>query len=200
VDLAAPFKPEVLRPFISVVVPGLIAVSPYVLLLGYYVTPVQTFWGAHSHAFAGLLAAAVLAVGFILSDFGELIEVHLWDRKLKTIDQKHEEKWERYLQLQLDDELIGQRFLRTKLTQYKFELAMVPALVWFWSGLLWLQIVQPIWSPSGFSLFSVALGLGTVYLLWESWNTAKSLANARTWILNAILSGPKGIARTKSGA
>src|SRR5690349_1446284 len=105
-DLDAPFKPEVLRPFVSIAVPGLVAVSPFVLLLGYYVPPVETFWSEHPNAFAILLGVSVLAAGFIISDFGELIEVHWWDKWQEKADPDHLERWRSYLKLQLNDELI----------------------------------------------------------------------------------------------
>jgi len=199
-DLDAPFKPEVLRPFISIAVPGLIAVSPFILLVGHYVPPVATFWQEHPHAFAVLLAVTVLAAGFIISDFGELIEVHWWDNLQEKRDPNHLSRWHNYLKLQLNDELIAHRFLRTKLTQFKFELAMVPALVIFWIGLLWLQLVRPIWTTTGFVLFSGALWFGAGYLLWESWNSSQALARIRTYILEAITEGPKGIKHAAPGA
>jgi hypothetical protein len=192
-DLAAPFKPEVLRPFVTIVVPGLIADAPYILLLGYYVPAVPKFWAEHPQVFAAICGAAVLATGFIISDLGELLEVHAWDRLLAKQDSKHNEKWQSYLKLQLDDELIAHRFLRTKVTQFKFELAMVPALVTFWVGLFWYQLLEPIWSPCGFLLFSLAVGAGVSYLTLESWKTANGLAKIRAYILDAIEKGPKGI-------
>jgi hypothetical protein len=199
-DLDAPFKPETLRPFISIVVPGLIALSPFVLLLGVYVPSVETFRTVHSEAFAILVAIGVLAAGFVISDFGELIEVHWWDARLSRLDPDHTAKWNRYLKLRLNDELIAQRFLRTKLTQFKFELAMTPALVTSWCGLFWLQAVRPIWSWKGFLLFSVANWLLAAYLLWESWSTAEALASIRGHILDAIDEGPKGIAPAEKDA
>lgn len=199
-DLAAPFKPEVLRPFVTIVVPGLIANAPYVLLLGHYVPPVETFWTQHPQAFAVIFGAAVLAVGFIISDLGELLEVYAWDRCLRKKDPDHTNKWHAYLKLQLDDELIAHRFLRTKVTQFKFELAMVPAVIIFWSGLLWYQLIQPIWPSGGFTLFSLAVWSVVLYLIWESWNTADGLADIRGYILDAIEKGPKGIPKSKPGA
>jgi hypothetical protein len=48
--------------------------------------------------------------------------------------------------LQLSGEIVGHRYLRTKLTQMKFELAMPPALVISWTGLLWLNHLSAFWS------------------------------------------------------
>jgi hypothetical protein len=51
-----------------------------------------------------------------------------------------------HLKLQLSGEIVGHRYLRTKLTQMKFELAMPPALVISWTGLLWLNHLSAFWS------------------------------------------------------
>lgn len=192
-DLAAPFRPEVLRPLISVVVPGFIAISPYVLLLRHYVVEVERFLVTHPRPSSVFAAFASVTAGFIISDFGELIEVQILDRLMARRNRKHDEEWCAYLKLRLNDELVGQRFLRTKLTQFKFELAMVPALLIFWIGLLWLQFISPIWTLVGFVLFSATLFAGTAYLAWESWLTARALGNVRKWILEAVQAGPLGI-------
>jgi hypothetical protein len=164
------------------------------------VPSVARFWTAHPEAFTVLFGASVLAIGFIIGDLGEVLEVHAWDRLLNKRNADHKENWQTYLKLQLDDELIAHRFLRTKVTQFKFELAMVPALVIFWVSILWYQLVEPIWSPAGFSLFSVTVAAFVVYLTWESWNTAVGLAKIRGYILEAIENGPKGLPKPKPGA
>jgi len=191
-DLAEPFKPEVLRPVTTLIVPGTIAVGPFVLVLADYVPAVATFWTEHPSAFAVLMVLTVLAAGFIIDDFGAMIEARVWDRLLGR-DESHWKNWEDYLKLELKDELIGHRYLRTKLTQMKFELAMAPALIFCWSGLLWLQVVHGMWSRSGFVFITLLLFLGAVYLLWESWKTSKVLSKTRALILQAIREGPKGI-------
>jgi len=191
-DLAAPFKKEVLRPFITLLVPGAIATGPFVLILGDYVPSVAKFWVEHVYPFTALLIISVLAAGFIIDDIGANIEAHVWDTIIGRRDQQHKANWEAYLKLQMQDELIGQRYLDDKVIQLKFELAMATALVIFWVGLAWLQVLHKIWSGTGFSLVTGFLLVGVAYLLWESWQTANLLSKTRAWILKAIEDGPKG--------
>jgi hypothetical protein len=203
VDFSAPFKPEVLRPIVTLVLPGTIAVGPYTLILARYVPAVERFWTAHPDASTALLVLAVVAAGFVIDDIGSFVEKLLWDKRLdaRTPDRQHTNRWYEYLKLQLNDELIGQRYLRTKLTQFKFELAMAVALPVFWSGLLWLHLLNPIWSYVGFGMVTIVIFAGATFFLWSSWESAKLLARVREKILEAFDGdGPKGIKRDKPGA
>jgi len=200
-DVAAPFKSEVLRPLITLVFPGTIALGPFVLLLGHYVSPVPQFWLQHPHAFALLLGMSVLAAGFIIDNVGSTVERYWWDRRIDTAtEKKHMENWCAYLKLQMQDEIVAQRYIRQKVTQLKFELAMPPALAIFWLGLLWLQLTQGIWSTVGFILATVPIWAGCAYLLWESGKTANVLSETRALLLEAIDEGLKGIKRQAPGA
>jgi hypothetical protein len=201
-DLAEPFKNEVLRPITTLVVPGTIAVGPFVLVLGDYVPSVEVFWTQHPNAFTVLLVLSVLAAGYVVDEISTRIESKIWDPMIEKRKRGHLREWREYLKLQLNDELIGQRYLRLKVTELKFELAMAPSLIIFWLGLLWLQVLHRIWSPGGLVVVTGIIFLGSLYLLWESWQTAKLLSDTRTIILeaiNAFPSGPKGIAK-QSGA
>jgi hypothetical protein len=194
-DLAEPLKTEVLRPLATLVVPGTIAVGPFVLVLGSYVPAVKDFWAQHPNASAVLLAMCVVAAGYLMDEISTSVEAHIFDKKLDVDKPGHKQVWNAYLQLQLNDELVGQRYLRLKVTQLKFELAMSPALLIFLLGLLWLQFLHVPWSWWGFMLVAVAIFCGSAYLLWEAWQTAGILSDTRTLILKAIEQGPKGIQR-----
>lgn len=191
-DLTAPLKTEVIRPLVTLVVPGAIAIGPFVLLLGDYVQSVAKFWTEHPSASSALIILAVLAAGFIIEDIGTLVETG-WDARLRKSDPQNDEIWRKYLQLELKDELIGQRYLRTRVTVLKFELAMASALVVFWVGLFWLQAKQPVWSCSTFVFISIFIFVGAGSLLWGSWKTRGLLAWTQKLIVEAIEKGPKGI-------
>ena len=192
-DLAAPFRPEVLRPIVTVVVPGTIACGPFVLIAGHYLSAVEHFWTVHPTAFTVLLTLAVIAVGFMIDDIGSDIEFHVWDRLLAKADPKHTENWQRYLKLQLKDEIVGQRYLRILLTQLKFELAMAPALTVFGLGVAWLNEIHHFFSWSAAVAVAIALIGAICYLLFESWQTAGVLSRTRALILQAIDEGIKGV-------
>lgn len=199
-DLAAPLRPEVLRPVVTLVVPGTIASGPFVLLLGSYVSPVAEFWGLHTSAFTVLLVLTVLAAGFILDDTGTVVEKFWIDKWLENRRSTHRSDWNDYLKLQLEDEIVGQRYLRNKFTQLKFELSMCQSLFVFWLGLFWLQIRVGIWSSIGFVLASALLVVGAIGFLFASRLTACVLSETRALILEAVKEGPKGVVSKQRSA
>ena len=199
-DLTAPFRPEVFRPIITLIVPGAIASGPFVLVAGHYIPHVDTFWTHHPNAFAVVLTFIVLAVGFVIDDLGTNIEVRTWDRILARRNSTHDEQWNNYLKLQLNDELVGQRYLRAKFTQLKFELATGIALPIAWVGVTWLNVIYRLWGVRETYLVTLAAAVGALYLLFESWQTAGVLARTRGLILQAVNEGIKGVTPQKGSS
>jgi hypothetical protein len=192
VDFISAFKSELFRPLATLVVPGGVAIGPYVLVAGYYFPGIVSFWKEHPSAFVAVLVICIVAVGLIVEDLGAFIERDFWDSKLARENGDHSDHWEQYLKLRLNDEIVGQRYLRTLLTRMKFELAMVPAFFFFWCGLLWLNRLYDLWRPSRFVLLSGVLLILTIYLLLESYRSASVMSATRTLIVQAVaLSYPK---------
>lgn len=198
-NFAETFKSEVFRPIVTLVIPGAVAIGPYIIVAGYYVPRIQKFWDEHPSAFVAIVTIFGIAAGLVLEDIGLLIETG-WDRVLdnkknkeKGADSEHFINWEKYLKLELKDEIIAQRYLRIVLTWMKFELAMFPALVFLWAGLLWVNCIYNVWSELGFVLLSLfILGLAS-FLLYNSYLSAKNLAQKRKWIIEAVEArAPKG--------
>jgi hypothetical protein len=186
VDFISAFKSELFRPLATLVVPGGVAVGPYVLVAGYYFPGVAFFWRDHPSAFVAIIVICIVAVGLIVEDLGAFIERDFWDSKLAKDNEDHSDHWELYLQLRLNDEIVGQRYLRTLLTRMKFELAMVPAFFFFWCGLLWLNRLYSLWRPSRFALLSGVVLVLTIYLLLESFRSASVMSQTRTLIIQAV--------------
>lgn len=185
-DFISAFKSELFRPLATLVVPGGIAVGPYVLVAGYYFPGVAAFWKEHPSASVAILVICIIAVGLIVEDLGAYIERDFWDSKLARENEDHSDHWEQYLKLNLNDEIVGQRYLRTLLTRMKFELAMVPAFFFFWCGLLWLNRLYGLWRPSRFALLSGVLLILAIYLLLESYRSASVMSQTRTLIIEAV--------------
>jgi hypothetical protein len=185
-DFISAFKSELFRPLATLVVPGGVAIGPYVLVVGHYFPGVTSFWREHPSAFVAILVISIVAVGLIVEDLGAFIERDFWDSKLAKENEDHSDHWEQYLKLRLNDEIVGQRYLRTLLTRMKFELAMVPAFFFFWCGLLWLNRLYGLWRPSRFALLSGVLLIVTIYLLLESYRSASVMSATRTLIVQAV--------------
>ncbi len=192
-DLAAPLKTEVLRPLVTLIVPGTLAVGPYVFVLGAFVPAQWRFSTAHPQAFAGLIVLSIIAAGFILDDTGSILERSAIDPLVQRRRPNHTMQWKAYLQLQLKDELVAQRHLRSQLTQLKFELGMGQALVVFWGGLGWLQRLFQVWSGCAFAIVTLFLLGSAVLFFLAACMTEGVLSETRELILAAIEAGPKGI-------
>ena len=185
-DLTSPFKSEVLRPITTWVIPGSIAIGPYLLITAYYVPSVGNFLRTEPSAAAAVVAICVVAAGLILDNFGSSIEASWWDPLLVKRYPNHLSDWDRYLKLRIKDEIVAARYLRDHLLRMKFELSMAPALMLFWMGLLWLNYIYRIWFARGTVLISVILAIGDVYFLYSSFHSARVLSRVRASILEAV--------------
>jgi hypothetical protein len=188
-DLLETFKSEVFRPVVTLVIPGAVAIGPYIIVTGFYIPRVQVFWDDHPSAFVTIVAIVVIAAGLILEDLGIEIEV-LWDRKISKTNSQHIATWKEYLELELKDEIVGERYVQNILTWMKFELAMFLALIFLWAGLLWINCIYHVWPILGFILLSIfILGLAG-YLLYSSYHSAKNIADKWKLIIKAVKSRP----------
>jgi hypothetical protein len=184
-DFSSAVKSDSLRPVATIVAPGAVAVSPYVVILGYYVPVVTRFWNEHEAAFAFIVALSILTAGFILEEVGSLIEVG-WDAKLMKQYDFHGDVWRIYLQLKLKDDIVGQRYLRDVLTHMKFELAMSPALLLCVVALVWINAIYAIWSACTMFFIALVLLAISAFLLWESYQSAELLSRTRRAIVDAM--------------
>ena len=185
-NIASSLKSEIFRPLVTIVVPGSIAISPYLFITIQYFPELTKFWNDNSSVFIWILFILVLAIGLILEDIGSLIEQLLWSNLIKRKDEKYLNEWDQYLQLYLKDEMVGQRYLRTILVRMKFELSMAPALFIALVGFAWLSRITNIWSTISSILVSIGIGVLGLYLLWESYLGAKLLGNTRRIILEGV--------------
>ena len=185
-DITAPFKSEVLRPITTWVIPGSIAIAPYVLVLAFHVPQVASFLKASPSASAAVITICVLSAGLVLDNFGSSIESGLWDRLLQRKYPNHLSDWDRYLKLRIKDEIIAHRYLKSILMRMKFELSMAPALLIFWVGLSWVNWIYGIWLVRGTIFITVLILSGVLYFLRSSYTSARVLSRVRASILEAI--------------
>ena len=184
-DVAAALKNEFFRPFVTILVPGSTAIAPYILVAAFYAPQCRAFWDTHPSAASIIIAVAVVSTGLVLENIGSFIEVKWWDAILQQTIEGHLEEWEAYLRLYLRDELIGQRYLRDVLTRMKFELTMGPALLASWVGLIWMNTIYQVWSYAGLYWLSVFMLCLSIYLIRESFKSARVLSRVRHIILEA---------------
>lgn len=187
-DLLDAFKSEVFKPLATLVVPGAVAVSPYLVLAVYENPGFAPFWNDHPNYVAGMVGISALAAGFILEDLGSRLESGVWDELIEMRTGVHGIDWHRYMakEYEKDRQPVGQDFLVTMLTRLKFEMSFAFAIVIAWIGVTLMEfIIMPRpWNLSSFVLCSFIAFVAAAYLFVESYGSAWALAEVRHMLVN----------------
>ena len=189
-DVTTAFKSELFRPFVTLIIPGGVATGPWLLVIDEWYPAVPQFLDHHSAAAWLCVLSAMVATGLVLENLGSNIEVYAWDRCLSKKRPSHQQNWHRYLRLNTQDQIVGQRYLRSVLIWMKFELAMVPAMAASASGLAVLQAQHAKFGPHGWWTVVVAVVAG-LYFTWASYDTAELLSETRDDVLAACGKNPR---------
>jgi hypothetical protein len=173
------------RIIIQLVIPGLIAGFPYVLLFFKERSDAQEFFLTDSNGlFVAFLIVTGLIVGLLLENIGSRIELHLYDWKQKKTDPSFDETWQKFLQISFNPETepIGHDYLRGILFRMKFELSAGVALLFMVLGLGIYNCDNSIF-PNQFMnallVYTIPLGLSFYLLLFEGLSSSVILAKTR---------------------
>jgi len=190
VDSSHLFKKEAFEQVVVTLVPGFIVVFPYSFILWSYFPCLGLVWQSNSLILSIIGFLVAIAIGLILETFGGWIESHIWDKIIqKFVDPDHLLQWERYLQLSMNPEPIGQHYLRTKVMFMKFDLGVALAIVIGWIGFAWLQSLRVFITMRSFWLLSLLLLSLVIYLFWDSYRCAKILSQVRRLLIEAMENG-----------
>lgn len=184
-DLASALKTEILRPLTTLIIPGALAVSPYVVLLWIHHPALARFADSHPTLAGTLLVLLTLAAGHLLEDAGSALE-RRWDaRRERENPGQREARWLPYLQLRIPEDRVGQRYLRTLLVRMKFELLLFWALLAFLPGFLALQARLGFWDTGTTAAFTGFMLLLVAWMARESYLSCASLDEVRGLLLEA---------------
>ncbi|TNJ35786.1 hypothetical protein [Arenimonas terrae] len=127
------------RSILTVLIPGLIAISPWLLLLVQQTSATLGFGEFTTLANALVFASAAVAGTFFEAQ-GSKLEV-AWDRER---EDKHQvkENWFNYLSRVVESEPVGYRYLSRLATTLYFELAMIYAAPMFALGAITLAAAR----------------------------------------------------------
>ncbi|HVN87979.1 MAG TPA: hypothetical protein VMW17_24320 [Candidatus Binatia bacterium] len=192
-DLISGLRSELFRPLVTLLVPGAIAIAPYWVVLQSRVPEVVTFKADNPSALVAILLVVIIAAGLTLEDIGARIEREVWDRRLRTLGEfaNFDAQWHQYLSLKTQDEIVGQRYLRTILVRMKFEISTGPALIIHLIGLIWVNHVLAAFSAGTMLQLSIAYCALAAYLIWESYQSCYALAELRRDVIEACKVLPK---------
>jgi hypothetical protein len=184
-------RADVFRSVVTILVPGLFAISPCVGMLLYSCPPMARFAEANQGTSSLLVLLAALAWGHVLEDLGAWIEKDLWDQRLKQRKRDKypnlDEEWNKYLRLAFKDEPVGHRYLRTIQMRLKFELNSAVSVPFFLLALVCFNYVAEFCSCVTVALISAIVLLVGVYLLWESYRSCGVLASVRRELLKGLV-------------
>jgi hypothetical protein len=167
-----------------VLVPGIVALSPWVLALVQHTDATFGFKGyptlAHSLFFASVIVAGVVCDGL-----GSFIEAK-WD-DMRNNDFEVEENWYKYLSMVFEREPVGYRYLSRLVTALYFELSMLFAVPLFLLGacvLAWLRF--PTFRVA--SIICTVLGIVGValFFLWQAYTTHGVICTTRRELMRRV--------------
>jgi uncharacterized RDD family membrane protein YckC len=178
------FKREIFRPFVTLLIPGAVAIIPYILIVMHYQPWLLHLVTKNSGFTLTLLIFLAVAVGLIIEDLGACIESGVLDKFLQKKNSNHMADWDEYLKLTFEKEPIGQQYLDTIVLRMKFELGFCIALLVLWVGLLWFNIIRGFCSWDSFLIITGIIIIFCGYLLRESYDSARTLSKTRSLLIN----------------
>lgn len=171
------------RVLIQLVIPGLIAIFPYLLVFTDVEFNALAFQVQQINTLSTLIVIFIaLIAGTMIENIGSWIEVYCYDWRQKINHKDYKLIWEQYLQLSFENEPIGQRYLRNVLFRMKFELSMAVALLLMVGGFcIYDYIYAILLHPLVIICAIYILPIGSaIYLIFiEGWSGSKILHDTR---------------------
>ena len=180
-DFVNVLKNELFRPVATLIVPGSLAFFPYALLIANINPGVVSVWEGHNGVVVTMFLMVALALGMVIENIGSLIEI-LIDG---VLGDEHINRWREYLGLRVQDEIIGQRYLRTLVLRLKFELSALVAIPISYLGFLLLNQVSGYWSFFSMIIAAICVFVGMIYLVYETYKSSKALDSTRKVIIES---------------
>jgi hypothetical protein len=180
-DVANVFKNEVFRPLVTVVIPGAIALFPYVLLANHLFPALDVYRGEHEPIYLTIVVLLTIAFGVLIGDIGSYVEV-LFDKFLAKDFPKAGSEWYQYLQLP-NSGTIGHGYLSAALLHLRFELAMGIAFIPFFAGMLIVNGHKLWFSNGAMWLMGLSLFVAFFILMYAAYTTSELMIQVRANML-----------------
>lgn len=179
-DPVSGLKGELFRPLTTVLVPGVVAATPFTAMAFKRFPQLEPLLSS-TLGMGALISFLGVLFGMLIEDFGSRIEICLWH--LFSRNEERDRDWATYLQLKTKDEIIGQRYLNAVHMRLKFELSLIPALVIFGIGANWYNHCFGNVAQDHMTWASIALAVLVIYLVYESHSSIVLLAKTRKHVI-----------------
>jgi hypothetical protein len=182
---------EIYRPVVTTLIPGFVAITPFFFLIIKSSSMLTKLMNDNIGLTTGVFILIAITVGLLLEDIGSEIEVR-WDACIQKDDSsiKVNDDWYKYLRTTFDIEPIGQRYLRTMTMRMKFELAMVPALLFAIIGITWIEWVYHSFGGVALHIIWLVCLILVSWLLYQSYHSSKILIKLRSELLKGVIRQP----------
>jgi hypothetical protein len=178
------FTSEVFRPLATLLIPGAIAVSTWLIAMVWHFASLRQL-ASNNHTETSFVIFLVMTfAGLVLEDVGSHFEVWLDDRADERHSGEHKICWNRYLRQAFVVDPIGRRYARTLVLRLKFELGVAFGMISAALGLLWLAFLG-----LDCKVVLVSGSICLVFLIWnlfEASQTHKILGQTRAELLKEI--------------
>jgi hypothetical protein len=184
-NLFGAFTAEVYRTLATQIIPGLVAISTWLIVLCRWSIDFRGFIEHHSSEASVCIALAAIFFGQVCEDVGSDLEVRHCERCYPDENEreKREQEWWAYLRTAFQAEPVGQRYLRTLVLRLKFECNAPSGLVLGAFGLFFIADVSRYLTIG----IAVIMLLFAYYLGWiEAPKTVRVLADVRRELLKHI--------------
>jgi hypothetical protein len=189
-EIFSAFGSEIFRPLATILIPGAMAICAWFVGLLQRFPSVRTLVDANHTETTLLLVLASIGAGLMVEDIGSRIESRYFDKWLakRTEFCAHSEEWCQYLRLAFKTEPVGQRYLRTILLRFKFELGSAIAFLSTGFGLF--QTNLPLYKSLMWFGFLAAVAAYLVFV--EARSSHRLLSEVRHEILKGAVIYPVG--------
>jgi hypothetical protein len=165
------------RSLLTVLIPGLVAVAPWLLMLVQHTSATLGFT-QYSTLGSALVFASAVVVGMAIEGLGSYVEVK-WDKDRET-QYAVDENWYEYLARSVNPEPVGYRYLSRLVTTFYFELWLAFAAPSFFIGSGILAALRFGHISCVLSVAGVVLaGLSAWYFLWQAKTTHEVICRTR---------------------
>ncbi|MGZ5856563.1 MAG: hypothetical protein ACXWJK_04920 [Burkholderiaceae bacterium] len=174
-DVASALKSEVFRPIVVILVPGLMAVTPFMIVASHLNPLLIDAMEKYQVVSVALFVAILIACGHIIEDIGSRIEVIYWERISKSTD---EDNWYKYLKSDSLKDCPADGYIKYTVIRMKFESSFAVASIFSWFGYCWLYHLNIV-CKTIYWWGTAALLLLAVYLTYEACAGVKLLMTLR---------------------
>jgi hypothetical protein len=190
-EVVSAFGSDVLRPLVSLVVPGTIAALPASVALLLTHSALLSLVASNRTEAIEAFVLIVLFLGLLCENLGSHLE-YTFDKRIEDADA-HRQNWFAYLRIAYKVEPVGHHYLRTLVIRLKFELGSFAAFGIALFGIWWLPTT--FWNRG---LLSIVPTIMLLVFYFESQWTHAILSNLRDELLKGVEEWPPSASETRA--